>query len=186
MTGGSVSHRFAVDELGSARPMATSLPAVFQDDDFTQRWLSAFDQVVAPIETVIDCFPAYLDADLAPDDFVAWIGSWLGADFDVELPDPQRRALVRSLVDLYARRGTVGGIRELVELQLPARCEVIEGGGAQASSAPGAPLPGSDAGAFVVRIAATAGPLSDHQRRRAAMMVEASRPAHLPVVIEFP
>ncbi len=180
------SNRRAVPELAAARPMLTMLPAVFHDDPFAVRWLAAFDDVMTAIDATLDCFPAYIDPALNPSDFLEWIGSWLGAEPDEEMSETQRRALVAALVDLHARRGTAGAIRELVELQLPVRCEVIEGGGAQASLGPGTPLPGTAASIFLVRITAIGAALSDHQRRRARLIIDATRPAHLPVRIEFP
>ncbi len=182
---GSATLRFSVEDLVSARPMVSLLPAIFQEDEFAVRWLAAFDEITAVIDTTLDCFPSYLDPDLAPEDFLVWVGSWLGAEPDEELPLSQRRKLVASLVDLYGRRGTAASIQELVELQLPVRCEVIEGGGSQASSTPSAPLPGSAVGVFVVRITAINGTINDHQRRRAQLVVDATRPAHLPVSVEF-
>jgi phage tail-like protein len=166
--------------------MLTMLPAIFHEDPFAVRWLAAFDDVISAIDTTLDCFPAYIDPALNPRDFLAWIGSWLGAEPDEEMSETQRRALVAALVGLHARRGTASAIRELVELQLPAHCEVIEGGGSQVSLGPGAPLPGTAASIFLVRITAIGTALSDHQRRRARLIVDAARPAHLPVSVEFP
>jgi phage tail-like protein len=180
------SNRRAVPELTAARPMLTMLPAIFHEDPFAIRWLAAFDDVMTAIDTTLDCFPAYIDPALSPTDFLEWIGSWLGAEPDEEMSETQRRSLVAALVDLHARRGTAGAIRELVELQLPVHCEVIEGGGSQASLGPGGPLPGTAASIFLVRITAIGATLSDHQRRRARLIIDAARPAHLPVSIEFP
>lgn len=178
------STRYAVPGLGLARPMVTMLPSIFLDD-FTERWLGAFDQVVAPVEVTLDCFTSYLDPDLSPSDFLAWVGSWLGATFDHDLPDSNRRALVRSIVDIYATRGTPDSIRQLIELTIPAACEIVEGGASVASTVPSTELPGSAVGAFVVRVRPTGEALTEHQRSQAMLLVEASRPAHLPGVVEF-
>ena len=184
MTG--LATRVAVADLVSARPMLTLLPAIFQEDEFASRWLEAFDVVTSPIDVSLDCFASYLDPSIAPEDFLIWVGSWLGSEPDEDLPLDRRRSLVGRLVDIYGRRGTADSICELIELQLPASCEVIEGGGAQASGTPGTPLPGRAVGVFVVRVTASEGVLSDHQRRRARLIVDATRPAHLPAVVEFP
>jgi phage tail-like protein len=181
-----MSSRVAVPGLVSARPLLETLPAIFHDDGFAARWLAALDEVVAPVETTLDCFDAYLDPDLSPEDFLAWTGSWLGAVFDDDMSPAQRRALVSEVVDIYGMRGTVAGITRLVELSLPVRCEVIEGGGVAATQVPGSNLPGTDAAAFIVEIRPTGAALSDHQRRRATLVVDATRPAHLPAVVEFP
>lgn len=180
------STRFAIPGLASARPLLEMLPAIFHDDDFTIRWLSALDEVIAPIETTLDCFDSYLDPELNPEDFLAWTGSWLGAVFDEHMTVQQRRGLVAEVVDIYGMRGTSAAIERLIQLSLPATCEVIDGGGVAASTTPGADLPGTDAAAFIVEVRASGAALSDHQRRRAALIVEATRPAHLPAVVEFP
>ncbi len=178
--------RVGLPGLVSARPMLEMLPAIFHDDAFAARWLAALDEVVAPVETTLDCFTAYLDPDLSPEDFLAWTGSWLGTVFDDEMTLDQRRSLVAEIVEIYGMRGTVTGIVRLLELSLPVAATVIEGGGAVASPTPMGELPGAASAAFIVEVRPSGAPLSDHQRRRATLIVEATRPAHLPAVVEFP
>jgi phage tail-like protein len=181
-----VSARAAVPGLVSARPLLELLPAIFHDDEFAARWLSGLDTVMAVVETTLDCFPAYLDPELSPEDFLAWTGSWLGTVFDEEMTLAQRRALVAEIVGIYGMRGTVAGIERLLELTLPVQATVVEGGGVSASDTPLGDLPGAAAAAFIVEVRPTGSPLSDHQRRRAVLIVESTRPAHLPAVVEFP
>jgi phage tail-like protein len=179
------STRGGIGGLVTARPMSMLLPAIYQEDDFTTRWVAAFDDVVNPLVAVLDCIEAYLDPALAPVDFVQWLGTWVGALFDDAQPLDQQRSLVADLVALHGLRGTVSGIVGLLEKSLPVTCEVIEGGGTVASVVPGAALPGSDVGVFVVRVRPTERPLTEHEQRRAALLVDASRPAHLPGTVEF-
>jgi phage tail-like protein len=181
-----MSTRAAVPDLVSSRPLIELLPALYHEDGFAQRWLAALDTVIAPIETTLDCFTSYLDPAIAPEDFLAWTGTWLGAILDDDMTIEQRRALVGEVVEIYGLRGTAAGISRLVELSLPVTCEVIEGGGATASTVPGSALPGTQSAAFIVEIRTRTGSLSDHQQRRAVLLVEATRPAHLPAVVEFP
>jgi phage tail-like protein len=176
--------RAAVPGIPISHPLLAMLPSIYQGDDFSARWLRGFDEVLAPITSTLDCFSAYLDPALTPEDVLHWLGSWLGADDLDDIPLPRRRALVAAVVELYALRGTSQGLRELMELTLPVSCDVIEGGGCVASLVPLGPLPGTEAAAFVVRIAENQ-PLTDDQKRRAALLVEANRPAHLPAVVEF-
>jgi phage tail-like protein len=163
------------------------LPALYQDDDFTARWLSGFDTVLAPVLTTLDCFGAYLDPSLAPEDFLTWLGSWVGVALDPDADLLTRRRLVADAVELFGQRGTVRGIVGVLEASLPVTCEVIEGGAVRASTVPAGPLPGDPAGAFIVRLRLRdpAGIPSPELRRRAILLVEATRPAHLPAAVEF-
>ena len=94
--------RAAVAGLPTPHPLAARLPAVFLDDPspvatggFTQRFVSAFDEVLAPVFATLDCFDAYLDPGLAPDDFVAWLAGWVALDLDDGWTPAQCRELVR-------------------------------------------------------------------------------------------
>jgi phage tail-like protein len=86
--------RGLVRGLISPHPLGSSLPALFQEDDFTQRFVSAFDAVLAPIFAALDNFPAYLDPWLAPEDFLEWLGSWFGIVLDESWSLARRRALI--------------------------------------------------------------------------------------------
>ena len=59
---------------------------------------------------MLDCFPAYLDPALAPEDFLEWIGSWVGATPDETWPLERRRAFVASATELFRMRGTAAGL----------------------------------------------------------------------------
>ena len=132
--------RGSVPSLASPFPMVERLPSVYQEDDFTHRWLGALDTVLAPVFASLDCIDAYFDPHLTPDDVLAWLGGWVGAVVDDEWPEARRRALVAELSDLHARRGTTDGISRLVALCSGRSVEVVEGGGASFSLVPGGPL----------------------------------------------
>ena len=68
--------------------------------------MSAFDEVLAPLFTTLDCFDSYLDPDLAPHDFVDWLASWVGVDIDETWTLERRRRLIQDAVVLYRIRGT--------------------------------------------------------------------------------
>ena len=108
--------RGTVAELQTPHPLGRSLPAIYQEDDFSMRYLSAFDTVVAPIPLTLDCFDAYLDTNLAPEDVLQWLGGWMGLLLDPDWPLQRRRSLVGEIVSLYAQRGTPFGIKRMVEL----------------------------------------------------------------------
>jgi len=86
--------RGTVAGLRSPHPLGPSLPSLYQDDDFAQRFLSGLDEVLAPVFSTIDNFDAYLDPNLTPDDFLAWLAGWVGIALDDGWDEPRRRAIV--------------------------------------------------------------------------------------------
>ena len=141
----------------SPHPLGQTLPALYLEDAFVQRMCTALDEVLAPVITVLDCFPAYLDPATTPSDILDWLASWLGLPGVAELPLERRRALVRHSATLYARRGTVTAVQELLELATGRPVELDESGGSGWSREAGTPLPGRDRPGLLVRIRA-AGP----------------------------
>ena len=67
--------RGLVRMLISPHPLADALPALFQEDGFTQRFMSAFDAALAPVFATLDNLPTYFDPWLTPPDFLEWLGS---------------------------------------------------------------------------------------------------------------
>ncbi len=108
--------RGLVRSLISPHPLGESLPALYQEDDFTQRFVSAFDAALAPIFASLDNLPAYLDPWLAPEDFLEWLGGWFGIVLDESWSTARRRALVSRAFEFYRLRGTAGGLKEQVEV----------------------------------------------------------------------
>ena len=103
----------------------------------------AFDEVVAPLFTTIDCWDSYLDPELAPDDFVDWLASWVGVDIDETWTLERRRRLIQDAVALYRIRGTAAGLAAHVNLYAGVTPEIEENGGCEWSQTAGSPLPGS-------------------------------------------
>ncbi len=74
--------RGLIPGLVSPHPLGPALPALFQEDDFAQRFVSAFDDVLAPIFSAMDNGDAYLDPYLTPEDFLEWMSSWVGIELN--------------------------------------------------------------------------------------------------------
>ena len=100
------------------------LPAVFSAEptsaDLTARFLSLFDTTLRGIERVVDTearlfdpasTPAQRVGD-APVDFLTWLASWVGVTFDRAWPEARRRRFLKNAGRLFARRGTVEGLRQ--------------------------------------------------------------------------
>jgi phage tail-like protein len=170
--------RGVVPGLVTPVPLLQRLPGVLQDDPFMQRFVTAFDEGLAPIIATLDGLGGYVDPWLAPADFLNWLAGWVGLD---ELDDAwtldQRRAVVAGAALVHRQRGTVRGVREALSLTLDARVEVTDSGGCTWSPRPGADPPGEETPSLRVRIFVNDPDAVDTRRIEAA--IEAVKPAHL-------
>ena len=163
--------------LISPHPLGGYLPALYQEDDFAQRWTSGLDLVLAPIFGAMDNFEAYLDPGLAPVDFLDWLATWMGLVADETWPVERRRAFVSQASALYRIRGTPRGLATHVQLFSDGEVEILERGGTAWSATTGAALPGSQGYDLVVRVRVDDPASVDVARLDA--LVEAAKPAHL-------
>jgi len=130
------------------------VPALFHEDPLFLGLCAAFDELLGPVVTALDCFAAYLDPWLAPDDFLAWLGTLVGVGADIgaeagadagaeaEASDRQR-ALIAGAVRAYQARGTAAGLRDVVATaaHVPAeQVNVAESGSVTWSDRPGAAI----------------------------------------------
>ena len=133
--------RGLVAGLSSPHPMATGLPAIYQEDDpFTVRFTQAFDDSLAPIFSTLDNLPAYFDPRYAPEDFLGWLAGWVAIELDETWEVERRRRAVRDGADLLRRRGTAGGLAAEIELATGGQVEIVENGGSGWSLDAGSPI----------------------------------------------
>lgn len=144
--------RGLVAGLGNGTPIIEMLPAVYQEDPFTERFVGGFDDVMAPILATLDCLPDYFDPYLAPEDFLEWMASWVGIELEEGWPIERRRAVVATAVEMYRMRGTVGGLRANLQVLTGGRVEIADSGGVGWSRSPGAEMPGEALPRLAVRI----------------------------------
>ncbi len=166
-----------VPGLTSPRPLGASLPGLYQDDPFTQRLTAAFDEVEAGVIQVLDCFAAYLDPALAPEDFLEWLGGWVGVALDETWPLERRRTLVASAVDLYQMRGTAAGLAAHVGIFTGGEVEIAEPGAMTWSHDAGSAVPAGTSPDLFVRVKVpdpAAVPVA-----RLDALVAAAKPAHV-------
>jgi phage tail-like protein len=175
--------RGTVEGLPTARPIVEMLPAALQEDEFCRRMVAALDEVIAPVFTTLDCFDAYLDADLAPDDFVDWIASWVGLDIDETWSLERRRTLIKNAAILYRIRGTAAGLAAHLALYAGATPTISDNGGCEWSQTPDSPFPGVARPRIDVRLVVD----DDTGIRRGTVnrIVDACRPAHIPCSVEI-
>jgi len=102
------------------------LPAVFSAEpasaDFTARFVSLFDTPLRRLERTVDTEARFFDpastpaarVGNAPIDFLTWLASWIGVQFDRTWSESRRRRMLAGAGRLFARRGTVGGLRQQI------------------------------------------------------------------------
>lgn len=169
--------------LSTPHPIGERLPAVYLDDDFTQRFVAALDEVLAPMLLTLDSFPAYLDPRLTPEDFLTWLAGWVAFTLDESWPVPKRRELVAHAVELHRRRGTRKGLAWQVELITGGEVEVVDSGSCGWTDRPGEPVPGADSPRVTVRVRPDRADAVDPVQLRAA--VAEMVPAHVRVDVEI-
>lgn len=176
--------RGLIPGLENPTPMRLAMPALFQEDGFTNRFVSAFDDALAPVLTTLDCIDAYLDPALTPPDFLPWLAAWVGIELDENWSEAQQRRLIGSAVALASWRGTRRGLVGLLSAYAGVPEDAIEvedsGGVAHAQSA-NSPVPGSSTPTLVVRIRATDDGIDVTRVER---LVALAKPAHLPHDVE--
>jgi phage tail-like protein len=175
------SARRAVPGLPSPLPLVDRLPLLYADDDFAGRMVAAFDDVLAPVLSTLDCLPAYWDPRIAPEDFVDWLAGWLAVDLPSHAPDARRRELVAKAVRRHRLRGTVRGLAEQIRLVFGVEAEITDSGGTTWSATAGATCDVSAGPALTVRVRVADPQAVPLKELRA--LVDAHRPAHVPCTV---
>jgi len=169
--------RGVVDDLPSPQALAEMLPGLLQDDEFAARFVSAFDVVVAPIHLALDNLDGYLDPTLSPEDFLGWLGGWVGVELEENWPLERKRRIVLEAFDIHRWRGTMVGLKRQLELFAGVDADIDEPGGVSWSRDPDGDLPGSDNPRILVRVRAVDGGPVDVGRVEA--IVNSAKPVHL-------
>ena len=128
--------RGLVAGLPTSQPLIGTLPGLYHDDELARGLTAAFDDVLAPVLSTLDNIEAYLDPALTPEDFLDWLGGWVGLLLDETWPIERRRAFVAVAAQLYRNRGTVAGLAMHVRLFSAGEVEVSDSGGSAWSSTP--------------------------------------------------
>ena len=106
------------------------LPSVYQENeqsrDFLERFLSLFRTFYSANEHQIGHLEKYFDADVVSGDFLRWLGSWLAVAADENWAEKKVRQLIKKAPRLYKKRGTRGGIQEILEIYTGEKPFVIE------------------------------------------------------------
>jgi phage tail-like protein len=153
------------------------LPAIFQEDFFTMQWCEGLDEVLAPVFATLDCIECYVDPQMAPSDFLDWLGSWVGILLDESWPLSRRRDAIAAAIELFRYRGTVTGLTRYVALLTGGDVTVADNGAVATSSTPGGTLPGEQSPRLAVRVVVD-DPGSINEAALDRIVVQA-KPAHV-------
>lgn len=99
--------------------LVEQLPRPMAEDRFLRQFVALTQEISTGVRQEIEDVPSFLDVTRAPDQFVRWLGSWLGLAAEPVDPDPREhdrrlRLLVQEVGALYTRRGTRSGIEGLL------------------------------------------------------------------------
>jgi len=102
------------------------LPAFYREDDFTGRFLNIFEDILKPIESVVDNLAFYFDPGTTPQSFLPWLASWVGLVLDERWPEAKRRELIKSMAELYRWWGTKRGLSEYLRIYTGIMPQILE------------------------------------------------------------
>lgn len=179
--------RGTVAGLPTPYPLLTLLPAVYQEEDpFIGRFTAGLDDVLAPVISTLDCLEAYVDPMLAPEDFLAWVAEWVGVSLNENAPLSLHRSTVARAAELHRLRGTVRGLRTMLELLTGGDVQIDESGGTAWSQRPGTAAPGHPDPWLRVRVQVPADTPWSLPALRSAVeaAVASAKPAHVQHSVE--
>ncbi|MGB4862356.1 MAG: phage tail protein [Tepidiformaceae bacterium] len=153
------------------------LPGIYQESDFLGRFLLIFENILSPLDRTAGSLSNFFDASLTPQDFLPWLGSWIGLVIDGRMPEENRRELLRAAPELFRWRGTRRGLRQFLFLSTGIEPEIIEPSLSEIASNP------SRAFRFTVRMRVPAG--MSLPRAYVETIVEAEKPAFAGCTIEI-
>ncbi|MDP4805357.1 MAG: phage tail protein [Candidatus Nanopelagicales bacterium] len=101
-----------VQGLGNPFPMINYTSSMLADDPIAQMICASLDEVLAPIISVLDCYDSYLDAHIAPIDFVRYMSSWILVNPQASWDDATVRKALAHAIRFYDFRGTSRGLHD--------------------------------------------------------------------------
>jgi phage tail-like protein len=102
------------------------LPAVFGADPFLGRFLLAFEAVLGGaddveqrgLEELVAGVDGYFDPLTTPREFLPWLAGWVALAVRADWNDDTTRGFIREVVPLYRQRGTMAGLKRMLEIYL--------------------------------------------------------------------
>ncbi len=102
------------------------LPEVYNYDDFINRFLMMFESFWKPVDQQISQIENYFDPDLAPEQFLPWLASWVGMEIDPSFPGDRIRDLIRCAIPFSHSRGTAQSLKLFLEMYSGGKVDISE------------------------------------------------------------
>jgi phage tail-like protein len=123
----------AIRRIRTAYPRTSYLeylPAVFQEDDesrrFLERFLTIFKSGFDDFDERLDRLHEVLDPELSPARHLPWLASLVALARDPEWPEVRLREQIGRAVVRYRRRGTPDGLREAIRVYTGTDATILE------------------------------------------------------------
>ncbi|WP_143263968.1 phage tail protein I [Amycolatopsis kentuckyensis] len=112
------------------RDLITKLPRTYRRDpvaaDLLRRFLAIIDGQFGEIESRAVQRDLLLDPGGAPAELLPWLASLVGLTLDTRWPEAARRTVLTEAMPLYRQRGTVPGLRRMLEIYLGRAVVILE------------------------------------------------------------
>jgi phage tail-like protein len=159
------------------RYLSRALPAVYQENDFGIRFVSALEPLLDPVVALLDSLPAHVDPALAPEDVLALLAHWLGLEMDEAWPIASKRQLVSRGDELARRHGTRAGLELTLKIAFPEHPLRVEDTGTVTWKGKTETKKADRSGAgFVVYCDA---PLDEHELGAVSRLIEQVKPVNV-------
>jgi phage tail-like protein len=111
-----------------------NLPAIYRQEDSSrdllERILALEQSRLGGLDAVIDDLPLLMDPHAAPSagypSWLEWLSSWLAFPLNEHWTDQQKRDYLAEAFTLYARRGTIAGLRRYIKMYADVEANIIE------------------------------------------------------------
>ena len=106
------------------------LPRAYRSDpdaaSFLHRYLGMADGLLTEMQARSARRDLMLDPHGAPTEVLPWLASLVGLTLDERWPEASRRTMLAEAVCLFRRRGTIAGLRRMLEIYLGTRVVIVE------------------------------------------------------------
>jgi phage tail-like protein len=132
MANGTPALRAGVNGANGHAPSAylRYLPAIYHEDAFMGQFLRIFEEILAPIQALVNALPEQFDPRVASPAMTDFLAGWVHLGRVARMPEDRWRELIRNAVWLHRWRGTKRALRRAVEIvfgQRPLISEYSEG-----------------------------------------------------------
>ncbi len=104
-----------IENLETPFPLIEAVPPMLAQDTFVQRMMPAFDEVLAPIISTLDCLDSYFDPAITPDDFLQYLSTWVNSHSENELSIPGLRHSVAT-VTITPSKDSLNSLDNIIQL----------------------------------------------------------------------